>query len=145
MTDDDLLQRLTNAAGELLEHVDIADREFRVELERNLAAVLVEAEHALAPQPRPPRPAADDTLLRGIGPWGEAQQRLSLEWETMTSRVKEARDPNAMRRAVRWVLVSTFGDLVRYHHEPEFHARVHTAENLLDHLQYIRERARHDA
>lgn len=75
-------------------------------------------------------------------------ERLNDEWASVQARVAadvagEIPDPNALRRAVRWVLVHGFGDETAYHFDAEFHARVHLSEQLLHRLVELHDGAPH--
>lgn len=75
-----------------------------------------------------------------IFPFREMDDDLAKQWEHIQARVRavldgQIPDPDASRRAMRWVLVHAFGDVRKYQFDAEFHARVHVAEQMLEHLQ----------
>ena len=80
--------------------------------------------------------------IRGF-PFPEGDlERVNNEWAALQERIRavaagELEDPHAFERAVRWVLINTFGDIAKFHFEPEFHGRVHAAEQMLERLREL--------
>ena len=66
-------------------------------------------------------------------PWQQSPEWDS-EWQMWLQRVGDYTPrprPHDLSRARYFALVSAFGDMEKYHTDPEFHARVHLAEQLL--------------
>lgn len=59
---------------------------------------------------------------------------LEVEWRLWLRRVASyvPSRPHDVARARRFALVNVFGDMEQYRHDPDFHAKVHTVEQMLD-------------
>ena len=68
-------------------------------------------------------------------------RRLDEEWKVWVDRISQGETPeDDFHYAVRWVLVSIFGHVERYQHDPAFHAQVHGAEAMIRALHEATER-----
>lgn len=70
----------------------------------------------------------------------EEVQRLTDQWNLLQFEVRTGNE-RSWRRGLQWVLVHSFGDEDTYHHDPEFHARVQAAWQMINRLVEARDEA----